>query len=206
MTFFDLSLQGYDKNTDNEFFINSTEVSIDSRRERIDQIFGRCAWAQSSGFRYCVNDTQDNHTTISKGSSCLNSIGGGLESPRASVVGSIIASLGTVLTLTCAILYICFGIKLRARAANLTGRSDMHKLRWRLNVIVLLGTFCWIPVTILHWIVISDTNIPNMNIDWFNDTTAAMLLSSQSVQQLIFSSIHSQERTFYIQFASFVEE
>ena len=170
-----------------------TEVTLDSRRERIDQIFGRCLWAQSSGYGYCFNDTvsitKDNHTTISNRTSCSVLIGEGLYTPQASVVGSIIASLGTVLTLTSAILYICFWIKLRARAVNLTGRSDMHKLRWRLSVIVLLDIICWIPVTILYWKVISD-NIPNMNIEWYNDTTAAnvLLISiSPAVNPLIYT-------------------
>ena len=47
--FFDLSLQNYDKNTDNDFFSNRTEVTIDTKRERIEQTFRRCARAQSSG-------------------------------------------------------------------------------------------------------------------------------------------------------------
>ena len=191
--FFDLSLQSYDKNTYYEFSNNFTEVILDKRREQIDQIFGRCAWAQSSGygncFKWTFSLTKGNNTTISNKSGYSVLIGVGLYTPQASVVGSIIASLSTVLTLTCAILYICFWIKLRTRAANLTGRSDMHKLRWRLSVIVLLDTFCWIPVTILHWTVISDS-IPNMTIEWFNDTTAAnvLLISiSPSVNPLIYT-------------------
>ena len=191
--FFDLQLQDYDNHTGSSLEYNFTEVTIYSRRERIDQIFGRCAWAQSSGFGFCSNGTvsltQDNHTTISHGNSCIISLGDGFYTVEASVAASIIASLGTVLTLTSAILYICFWIKLRARAANLTGRSDMHKLRWRLSVIVLLDTLCWIPVTIIHWTVITN-DIRNMNVAWPNDTTAASVLLisiSPAVNPLIYT-------------------
>ena len=140
-------------------------------------------------FNSTVSLTQDNHTTISNGSGCSVLIGDGLYTPKASVIESIIASLDTVLTLTCAILYICFWVKLRARAENLTGRSDMHKLRWRLSVIVLLDTFCWIPVTILHRTVISDS-IPNVNVAWPHDNTTAKVLLisiSPAVNPLIYT-------------------
>ena len=144
---------------------------------------------QSSGFVYCFNDTisftHNNHTKIFDVSDCCALY----TTFAASIIGSIVPSLGTVLTLTCAILYICFWIRLRARAGNLTGRSDMHKLRWRLSVIVLLNTLCWVPVTILHWTVIFDS-IPNINIEWFNDSTAAnvLLISiSPAVNPLIYT-------------------
>ena len=147
---FYLPLQDYDKTTNNDVSSNWTEVTFYSRRELIGQIFVRCAWAQSKGFDYCLNDTisftHNNHTKIFDESDCyaFDTI------VAAFIIGSIVPFLGTVLTLTCAILYICFWIKLRARAANLTERSDMHKLRWRLCAIVLLNTLCWIPVTIIH--------------------------------------------------------
>ena len=106
---FYLKLQDYDKITDNDW----TEVSIYSRRERIVQIFGRCAWAQSNGFGYCLNNTfsftNDNHTTISNESDCRVTYGNDLLGHSyATLIESIIASLVTVLTLTYAILYICF--------------------------------------------------------------------------------------------------
>ena len=172
---FDLQLQDYDKTTNNDVSSNWTEVTLNSRRERIAQLFGRCAWVQSNGFGYCFNDTisftHSNHTKIFVESDCYSLY----NTFAASIIGSIVPSLGTVLTLTCAILYICFWIKLRARAANPTERSDMNKLRWRLSVIVLLNTLCWIPVTILHWTVIS-VSIPNRIIECVNDSTAANVL------------------------------
>ena len=188
---FDLPLQDYDKYTRNDVFSNWTEVRIYSRHARIAQIFGRCAWAQSNGFGYCINGTilftHDNHTTISNESYCLFPFGYDLlnNTFEAPIIGSSIASLDTVLTLTCAILYIRLWIKLRARAANLTGRSDMHKLRCRLSVIVLLNTFCWIPVTILHWTVATDYKLT-----WSNDSTAANVLLvsiSPAVNPLIYT-------------------
>ena len=191
---FDLTLQDYDEYTSNDFFSNWTEVTKYSRRERFAQIFGRCAWAQSNGVGICLKDTisltHDNHTNITNWSYCQFTFADSLldSAFQTTLVGSIIASLGTVLTLTCAVLYICFWIKLRARAANLTERSDMHKLRWRLSVIVLLDTFCWIPVTILHWTVFID-KIRSRNI-WSNSYTAAsfLLISiSPAVNPLIYT-------------------
>ena len=67
---FDLQLHDYDKNTDNDFFPTGVEVLIHSRLERIGQIFGRCAWAQSNGFGNCLANTVDNHTTIINDSNC----------------------------------------------------------------------------------------------------------------------------------------
>ena len=193
---FDLSLQDYVKRTGNDSYSNWTDVNIYSRRERIAQIFGRCAWAQSNGFGDCLNETflvtDDNSRRITWNVFCAVTTiyGKGTKSTfQVPVIGSFIALLGSILTLTSAILYICFWIKLRATAANLTGRSEMHKLRWRLTVIVLLDTLCWIPVTILHWIVISDP-MPNTNIEWSNDTTAAnvLLISiSPAVNPLIYT-------------------
>ena len=186
---FDLQLQEYDKNTNNDVSSNWREVTLYSRRERIAQIFGRCAWVQSNGFDYCFKDTisftHNNHTKIFDESDCY-----ALDTKLdASIIGSIVPFLGTVLTLICAILYICFWIKLRARAANLTGSSDMHKLRWRLSVIVLLNTLCWIPVTIIHWITFLES-INNRIIEWGNDSTAAnvLLISiSPAVNPLIYT-------------------
>ena len=184
---FYLPLQDYDKNTNNDVSSNWTEVTLNSRRERIAQIFGRCAWAQSSGFGYCFNDTisstHNNHTKT------FNECDGyALETTFAAL---IIESLNTVFTLTCAILYICFWIELRARAANLTGRSDMHNLRWRLSVIVLLNTLCWIPVTILHCIVIPNViDASNIYVVYPNDSTAASVLLisiSPAVNPLIYT-------------------
>ena len=65
----------------------------------------------------------------------------------------------------------------------------MHNLRWRLSVIVLLDTFCWIPVTILHWTVITDY-ILNTHVAWSNDTNAASVLLisiSPAVNPLIYT-------------------
>ena len=187
---FDLQLQEYDKNTYSDGFSNWTEVTLYSRRDHIAQIFGRCAWAQSNGFGYCFNETilftHNNHTKIFDESDCYDLYEAIF---AASIILSIVPSLSTFLTLTCAILYICFWIKLRARASNLTGRSDMNKIRWRLSAIVLLNTLCWIPVTILHWTVFTDS-IPNMNIEWYNDSTAAnvLLISiSPAVNPLIYT-------------------
>ena len=191
---FDLSLQDYDKNTNtyNDFPPHQTKLFIFSRHERIAEIFGRCAWAQTNGFGYCLKETVSSpyHNYTRFFSDCPVNYDNFFlsSSPEGGFVGSIIASLGTVLTLTSAILYICFWIKLRARAANLTGRSDMHKLRWRLSAIVLLDTLCWIPVTILHWTVM--TNYLSVNIEVSNDSTAAnvLLISiSPAVNPLIYT-------------------
>ena len=181
---FDLQLQDYDKTTNNDVSSNWTVVTLNSRRERIAQIFGRCAWAQSNGFgyyfNYTISFTHNNHTKIFNESDCYV-----LDTTfAASIIVSIVPSLSTFLTLTCAVLYKCFWIKLRARAANLTGRSDINKIRWRLSAIVLLNTLCWIPVTILHY------SITNMNIEWSNDSTAAnvLLISiSPAVNPLIYT-------------------
>ena len=191
---FDLQLQDYDKNTNNDVSSNWTEVTLNSRRERIAQIFGRCAWAQSNGFSYCHNDTlftHNNHTKIFDESDCyaLDKTFALDSTSAALLIGSIVPFLGTVLTLTCAILYICFWITLRARAANLTGRSDMHKLRWRLSVIVLLNTLCWIPVAIIHWISFPEI-ISEGNYEWNNNITAATVLLisiSPAVNPLIYT-------------------
>ena len=190
---FDLPLQDHDKIIDNDFSSNWTQFRIYSKRKRIAQIFGRCAWAQSNGFGYYLNSTvsfsQENHTAISNKIYCIFTYADRLYNTfEATIIGSSIASLGTVLTLTCAIFYLIFWIKLRARAANLTGRSDMHKLRWRLIVIVLLDTVCWIPVTAIHWTVVTDY-ILNVNI-WSNSYTAANILLisiSPAVNPLIYT-------------------
>ena len=191
---FDLQLQDYDKTTNNDVSSNWTEATLYSRRVRIAQIFGRCAWAQSNGFSYCLNDTiftHNNHTKIFDESDCYASYKtfAVYSTSAAKIIGSIVPFLGTVLTLTCAILYICFWIKLRARAANLTKRSDMHKLRWRLSVIVLLNTLCWISVTILHWIPFPEI-IVNGKAEWDNNFTAAavfLISISPAVNPLIYT-------------------
>ena len=115
---FYIKLQDYDLNTDKNLFPNVTQVLRHSRRERIAQIFGRCAWALLNGFGYCIYITDslahDNHLTIYNDSIkfCTPTVRNDslYSTGEASLLGSIIASLGTVLTLTCAILYTCFWI------------------------------------------------------------------------------------------------
>ena len=208
---FDLSLQDYDKDTIDYLHINiinnvehtetynGTEFSSYSRRERIAEIFGRCALTQTNGYGYCYSSsrsfTHDNQTTIYNSSECtitsysVNSPYSYVFSSVATLVPLITASLGTVLTLTSAFLYLFVCLKLRTRAANLAGRSDMHKLQLRSSVIVLLNTLCWIPVTVLHWVTLSD-EVSVANVNWSNDSTAASVLLisiSPAVNPLIYT-------------------
>ena len=176
---------------------NGTEFFSYSRRERIAEIFGRCALTQTNGYEYCSNSsrsfTHDNQTTIYNSSECImnsvNSPNSYLSSSAATIIALITASLNTVLTFTSAFLYLFVCLKLRARAANITARSDMHKLQLRLSVIVLLDTLCWIPVTVLHFIAILDkANVAKLN--WPNDFTAASVLLisiSPAINPLIYT-------------------
>ncbi len=208
---FGLSLQDYDKDTIHYQDIdiindvvhieiyNTTEFSVHSRRERIVEIFGRCALTQSNGYgSFCSvskSFTHDNQTTIYNSSVCImnslavnSTIMNFIIRIEATVIALITASLNTVLTLTCAFLYLLVCLKLRGRSANITGRSDMHKLQLRLSVIVLLDTLCWIPVTVLHWI---DFNVLNLtNVNWPNDSTATSVLLisiSPAINPLIYT-------------------
>ena len=170
-----------------------------SRRANISKFFGRCAWAQSNGFGYSCNgtasSTHDNLPTII--SSCNFTEALDLFSDIRDFNyflidlpwATLLASLQTVLTLTCAFLYIFLCLKLRTRAVNVTGRSDMHKLHLRLSVIVVLNTLCWIPVTVLHWITVYDYNLKKVS-SWLNDSTAACVLLisiSPTVNPLIYT-------------------
>ena len=112
------------------------------------------------------------------------------------LIASSTASLNTVLTLTSAFFYLFVCLQLR-RAANITGRSDIHKLQMRLSVIILVDTLCWIPVTVLHWIAILD----KANVNWSNDVTAASVLLI-SISPAINPPIYTfTGKNFYIQFA-----
>ena len=143
--------------------------TVSSKRVSIAEIFGRCAWAQTDGSGFCgisnitESQTHDMQTTVYNDDNCGD------------VIGSILASLNTVLTMSCAFLYIFLCLKLRARAANLAERSDMHKLQLRLGVIVFLNTLCWIPVTVLHWMTNFDTSLLGSS-SWVNGSTAANVL------------------------------
>ena len=189
---FGLTLQHYRK--------DNVQFNIYSKRERITEIFGRCTLAQSNGFGYCFNSsrsfTDDKQTTIYNSSECIftgynvitvmysNNI-----SPALTLFALITASLSTVLTLTSAFLYVFLCLKLRARSASITARSDMHKLQLRLSIIVLLNTLCWIPVTVLHWIgSLDEANTTNVN--WLNNSTAASVLLmsiSPAINPLIYT-------------------
>ena len=153
---FGVRLQYFDKDI---YIVSSNRVSI-------AEIFGRCAWAQADvfGFYDVYNITvvrgHDRQKTVFDVGS------------RANVIGSSMASLNTVLTMSCAFLYLFLCLKLRARAANLEERSDMHKLQLRLGVIVFLNTLCWIPVTVLHWMTHSLLD----SYSWANDSTVANVL------------------------------
>ena len=183
---FGLALQDYYKDKD-QFYIYS-------KRERITEIFGRCTLAQSNGFGYCSNAsrsfTHDKQTTIYNSSEWIFT---GYYSYNISsaltVFAFMTAFLNTVLTLTSAFLYLFVCLKLRARSASITARSDMHKLQLRLSVIVLLDTLCWIPVTVLHWIGFPDEDITT-NVNWLNNSTAASVLLisiSPAINPLIYT-------------------
>ena len=207
---FGLSLQDYDKDTIHYQYINTinnvehtgtyngTEFIGYSRRVRIVEIFGRCALTQSNGFGYCSSVsksfTHDNQTTIYNSSGCTYVNSSSIYSIvriEATVIALITASLNTVLTLTSAFLYLFVCLKLRARSANITERSDMHKLQLRLSVIVLLDTLCWIPVTVLHWINFDVHTRTNFTyVTWPNNSTAAsvVLISiSPAINPLIYT-------------------
>ncbi|XP_062523978.1 uncharacterized protein LOC134198577 isoform X1 [Corticium candelabrum] len=158
---FGLIFQDFDK------YVNT----VSSKRVSIAEIFGRCAWAQADGVGFC-----DTYYFNESYGPDMQTNGGNC----GDILGSILASLNTVLTMSCAFLYIFLCLKLRARAANLAERSDMHKLQLRLGVIVFLNTLCWIPVTVLHWITIlgySRNDIFSLsNFSWSNDCTAANVL------------------------------
>ena len=208
---YEFSLQDYDKHTiqyphvdvinnviPTEIY-NGTKFSSYSRRERIAEIFGRCALTQTNGYEFCSNSsrsfTHDNQTTIYDSSECImNSYSfynpnSNLNSSTATIIALITAFLNTVLTLTSAFLYLFVCLKLRARSANITGRSDMHKLQLRLSVIVLLNTLCWIPVTVLHWKTFND-KVSVGNVNRPNDFTAASVLLisiSPAINPLIYT-------------------
>ena len=152
-------------------------VIVYSRRERITEIFGRCAWAQSNGFSYCTDDNQTAIRNLQYCSMSGYSTGGpGPDSSIEAILRSIaLASVNTGLTTTCAFLYLFLCRKLRARAANVT-RSEMHKLQLRLSLIVLLTSLCWIPVTLVHWVTIFDDASMSDVDSWSSDTTAASVL------------------------------
>ena len=155
-----------------------------SRREQITEIFGRCAWAQTNGFAYCYNNTRRQSYTIYKGIECTGHVDTLL------TLGIILASHNSILAFASVVLYLLLCIRLRRAASqvNLTERSDIHKLQWRLSVIILLNALCWIPVTAVIW----TTTIVNNSDSWKNDSTAASVLVisiSPAVNPLIYTFI-----------------
>ena len=162
-----------------------------SRREQITEIFGRCALVQSSGFASCINYTesvsQGNHmhsTVIYEGTFCVVNFD--------YLLGAAVASLCTLLTLSSVVLYliVCLTVRRRASRGNLTRTSDIHKLQWRLSVIVILNFLCWIPTTALHWTGIFVRSQNNLGDSQLNDFTAAnvLLISiSPAVNPLIYT-------------------
>ena len=164
-----------------------------SRREQITEIFGRCAIVQSSGLDACINMTETishgSHTTVIRSIIC---------SERAHTEyydywGAAVACLSTVLTLSSVVLYLflCVTIRRRSSRANVTSTSDIHKLQWRLSVIVILNTLCWIPTTALHLMSgIIQVSPGGPSDSWSSDSTAAnvfLISMSPAVNPLIYT-------------------
>ena len=147
-----------------DIFANNTIYSNFSTSVLISLIFEQCAWAQSNGIGYCDNMTESVNYNLSYYENDCSLLYDGS-------IGTIIALFNTVLTLACGILYMLLCLKIRNAASqvNVTERSDINKLQWRLSVIVLLNTLCWIPVTALHWIGF-------FYYPWRNDLTATNIL------------------------------
>ena len=82
------------------------------------------------------------------------------------------------------------------RLPSQTGRSDTQNLQWRLSVIVVLNTLCWIPTTVLHrkiaytYLYEYRGEMSETYFKWTNDFTAASVLLisiSPAVNPLIYT-------------------
>jgi hypothetical protein len=73
--------------------------------------------------------------------------------------GTIVVSLNSLLSLSCAFIYLAICIRLNRRfrmTDNVSqGVTELSKLKWRLSFIVLINTACWIPVTTIHISVVN---------------------------------------------------
>ena len=176
-------------NSDFDYWCVRSTYVIYSRRERITAIFGQCAWAQSSGYGYCINRTDS--TTVGNYPKIYNSSCCDTDNNYYVALGTFTASQSAVLTLSCVVLYLLVCLKVR-RLPSQTGRSDTQNLQWRLSVIVVLNTLCWIPIAVLHW-MIAFTDVYSTggtSVDWTNDSTAASVLLisiSPAVNPLIYT-------------------
>ena len=119
------------------------------------------------------------------------------------VLGATLASLNTFLSVACAFLYLTMCIRLNRQFSVAENVSTMHsqgireltKLKWRLTLIVLITTVCWIPVTTIHWYTMFSGSSA-LGRALFEDLTAANLILvsiSPAVNPLIYTIAISKQ-------------
>ena len=115
----------------------------------------------------------------------------------------VLASTNTLLSVSCAFLYLSICIRLNRQFFNPENISTIHsngvaeltKLKWRLTLIVLINTICWIPVTTIHWYLIF-TKGSVVGRALFQNLTATNLILSPAINPLIYTIAGKQ----FIQF------
>jgi hypothetical protein len=115
------------------------------------QIFITCAYAQTAAIlRYC-NCSRNTCRLVHDACSSFDSKAAGIATNR-----TIFVSINCLLSLICAFVYIALCVRLTRQfhkpedVHSGGGATELAKLKWRLALIVLINTACWMAVSIIH--------------------------------------------------------
>lgn len=183
LTMNDLFHSPYYKSWEELYDTDVQNTTIRSIGIQIGDILATCAFVQSTGIHFFTNYSladQSTHGCNGKAASAFQ------------ILGGCLLSINTFLVVACAVLYLQVCQKLHSIIRQTTGRSGRlsEHPQWRLSIIVLVNTLCWLPATILHWMSYVENLVGDGSCHFSTVSTAAnMLLISVSpaVNPLIYT-------------------
>ena len=133
---------------------------LDNKVVDITAVFSSCALAQSNGqslmanwsHHYVINNTNSTYRVTTLYCRYDQRLTVNQYNGVASILGGLLVSFNSVLTISCTVLYLylCRFLWSSKSLQDASVHSDSRKLMWRLSVIILLNTICWIPATTMH--------------------------------------------------------
>ena len=171
----------------NELFPHKYDNVVYQKSLTASDFLSTCAYAQTSqiGLFFGGNCTEWNCSDWTNQSTChwvnVECHYGGA-SCWTVLFAAILASINTLLIVSCAFLYLTMCIRLKQHFVTTdssTTRSqevtELIKLKCRLTLIILINMVCWIPVTTVHWYVFF-FNGGTLGSELFQDLTATNLV------------------------------